>query len=178
MALVFAACQSDVCKVKGTVALHDGATLLIAPCVVDSTLTGDSLQACPTDTVVVAEGTFHWQTKVDTARLYRIWPSDAPQRYATFFAERGTVSISFDSTAVRVSGTYLNDQWQALNDSVADYAQRIDRTVRTLIAAGTPPSLVTRRVSLLYEEIEKLIASTANRNKDNELGRHLASHGL
>ena len=177
--MFFAACQSDVCKVKGTVALHDGDTLLVAPCVTDSTLTGDTQQSYHlTDTVVVAEGTFHWQTKADTAHLYRIWLSHAPQRYATFFAEHGTVSISFDSTAVRVSGTYLNDQWQALNDTVADYAQRIDRTVRTLIAAGTPPSLVTRRVSRLYEEIEKLIASTANRNKDNELGRHLASHGL
>ena len=178
VALFFAACQSDCCKVEGTVALHDGATLLITPCVADSTLTGDAEQTPPTDTVTVTDGRFLWQTVVDTARLYRIWPSHAPQHYASFFAERGTISISIDSTAIRISGTPLNDQWQALNDTVADYAQRIDRTVRTLIAAGTPPSIVSRRVSLLYEEIEKLIASTAIRNKDNELGRHLASYSF
>ena len=41
------------------------------------------------------------------------------------------------------------------NDIRSDYEQRIVRTVRCLVAAGTPPSLVTRRVQQLYDEMEQ-----------------------
>ena len=169
VALSFAACQSDFCRVTGTVSgLSDGDTLL---------LTTDFKNYNPTDTILVAENSFQWETvAADTARLCQIWPLCATQRSATFFIERGNVRISIDSTHSYVAGTRLNDRWQSLNDSVSDYSQRIDRTIRTLLAAGTPPSIVYRRVSQLYEEMEKLVASTAERNKDNELGRLLQSH--
>lgn len=172
MAAFLAACQSDICNVKGTIAKSDSVTLLISPCVTDSSLLVNAT-GHHTDTVAVVNGSFQWQTEADTAQLYHIWTPDEPQRDISFFTERGTVSVSFDSTSIRVSGTYLNDQWQALNDSIADYVQRIDRIVRTLTAAGTSPSIVSQRVSLVYEEMEKLIASTAERNKDNELGRFI-----
>ena len=42
-----------------------------------------------------------------------------------------------------------------LNDIRSDYEQRIVRTVRCLVAAGTPPSLITRRVHQLYDEMEQ-----------------------
>ena len=46
------------------------------------------------------------------------------------------------------------------NDIRSDYEQRIVRTVRCLVAAGTPPSLVTRRVQQLYDEMEQQLSET------------------
>lgn len=166
--LLFTACQSDSCHVKGVISnMTESDTLL---------LTTDIATDFPSDTIIAHDGQFAWETKADTARLCRIWTASNPQHSATFFAERGSVSIFFDSTTTRIEGTHLNDEWQALNDSVINYSQRINRTIRCLIQAGTPPSIVTKRSKALYQQMEHCISEAAERNKDNELGRFIRSH--
>ena len=174
-AILLAACQSDFCHVKGTVSgLADGDTLYLNDLL--STLTTD--QSPHTSIIVVQNGGFIWETEVDTARLYRLWPAHDPQHSVTFFAERGTVCIDIQQSpfTAHVSGTRLNEEWQSLNDMAASYSQRISRTISCLVSAGTPPSLIHQRVSKLYQEMEQIISETAERNKDNELGRFISSH--
>lgn len=169
LALLFAACQSD-CRVTGTVSqLADGDTLL---------LTTDLASNSPTDTLIVADGQFQWQTPADTALLCRLWAASSPLCGVTFFIERGRVTITIDSTCSVVSGTLLNEEWQALNDLTVSYSQRINRTVSCLLSAGTPPSIINRRVAALYEELQRHIDATAEHNKDNELGRYIRAHYL
>ena len=174
--MLLAACQSDFCHVTGTVnGIADGDTLLL------------TTQLLPTDgqlpdtvTIVVQNGSFTWETEADTACLYRLWPIRDDQHAVTFFTERGNVSISIrqqhTSFSSFISGTRLNDEWQSLNDMAISYSQRISRTVSCLLSAGTPPSLVRRRVNELYEELERNISDAAERNKDNELGRFIKNH--
>ena len=167
-ALLLAGCQSDFCHVTGTVSdLPDGDTLFVTP-----SLVTDS----PRTAIIVKDGQFDWKAKADTARLCRLWAAHHPDRDVTFFAERGSVSISMDNGKASVSGTHLNDEWQALNDMAADYSQRINRYISCHVAAGTPPSIITRRVTKLYDEMEQHISDVAERNKDNELGRFIHTH--
>jgi uncharacterized lipoprotein YajG len=73
---------------------------------------------------------------------------------AAIFAERSHVC--------NVGGRTVADT-QQVSDSVKisyiinSYNQRIARTVRCLVSAGTPPSLITRQVNKLYEERERAI---------------------
>lgn len=167
-ALLLVGCQSDFCHVTGTAGdLSDGDTLFVTFCLVTDS---------PKTVILVQEGHFEWSTEADTARLCRLWVARHPNRDVTFFAERGSVSISLDNGKSRVSGTHLNDEWQALNDMAAEYSQRINRQINCHVTAGTPPSLITRRVAKLYEEMEQHISEVAERNKDNELGRFISSH--
>ena len=166
-ALLLAGCQSDFCHVTGTVSdLSDGDTLFVTP-----SLVTDS----PRTAIIVKDGQFDWKTKADTARLCRLWAARHPDRSVTFFAERGKVTIRLDNGEASVSGTRLNDEWQELNDIASDYSQRINRHISCHMAAGTLPSLITRRVTKLYDEMEQHISEVAERNKDNELGRFIRS---
>ena len=165
---MFSACQSRFCQVTGEAdGMADGDTLLVS---------NDLKTGKPTAVVIVQDGHFSWRTEADTARLYRLWALHQPQRSLTFFAERGKVVVSLDHANGRVTGTPLNNKWQALNDMAADYSQRINRYIRCHMAAGPPPSLITRRVDQLYREMERHVSEAAEQNKDNELGRFILSH--
>jgi hypothetical protein len=168
-ALLLVGCQSDFCHVTGTASdMAVGDTLFVT-----SSLMIDSPK---TAIIIEEEGQFSWEVQADSARLYRLWAAHHPDRDVTFFAERGSVSISMDNGKASVSGTHLNDEWQALNDMAADYSQRINRYISCHVTAGTPPSIITRRVTKLYDEMEQHISDVAERNKDNELGRFIHTH--
>ena len=67
--------------------------------------------------------------------------------------------------AIFISATFFADnninrnveKRQEIKEVKVCYTQRIDRTIRCLVAAGTPPSLITRRVTLLYQEMTQRI---------------------
>lgn len=194
-AAMLAACQPPTCHVTGTISgIADGDTLLLT---IDTNLPSPSTllpsqaytHPSQADTIIVHNGSFTWETAADTARLCILQlhphhetttPHETTLHVVTFFAERGDVTINIrqqhTSFTSRVSGTPLNDEWQRLNDMASSYSQRISRTVSCLLSAGTPPSLVRRRVTELYKELEGNISDAAERNRDNELGRFIRTH--
>jgi hypothetical protein len=155
------ACQSPFCKVTG---YSDCDTLLI---------TADGLK---TDTLTTMQGQFQWSARVDTVCLYHLWQLNAPQSNVTFFAEQGHVRIRLVDGKAHVTGTHLNNEWQALNDMAAAYGRRINRTVKELVQANHPSGQIARRVACLYQELEFQFQETARRNHDNELGHFLSTY--
>lgn len=159
--ILMTACQSPFCKVTG---YSDCDTLL---------LTADGLKI---DTLITMQDQFQWSARIDSACLHHLSQLNAPQNIVTFFAEQGHVRIWFVEGKAHVTGTRLNNEWQALNDIAADYGHRINRTVKELVQADTPSGQIARQVAYLYQKLEYQIQETARRNHNNELGRFLSTY--
>jgi len=72
---------------------------------------------------------------------------------AAFFSGRAGIA----NGCVSASSTSQYNDTLTRNQIKAMYDQRIIRTVRCLIGAGTSPSLVYRQVNKLYDEREQVI---------------------
>lgn len=171
--LLTAACQSDRCRISGEARhLDDGAMVYLIT----------DLSTCRhADSAIVNQG--HFALSVadggDHAPLCQIVSAAHPEAGVTFFAVPGDVYVELRPAVgrSRVSGSKVNNQWQALNDSVA----LCDRRLRPLIRAiGKADSLDSRR---LYRDIRRLhtrlndcISDAARRNRDNAMGHYIATH--
>lgn len=157
------ACHSDRFQVSGVATgLNDGDTIC---------LTSDMEQLAPMTLVTVKDQHFKMEETTDTVRLYAIYPAGQPECRVTFFGEPGTIKVEMSNRpgVSRVSGTKLNNEWQALNDKVADYGQRINRLINTKTANQN----LFAQVSKLYQEMINQIDETAKRNSDNQLGKFI-----
>lgn len=169
-ALMTAACQSDTCHIRGEAkGFRDGTRLYLSP----GPTAGE-----PFDSLSIADGRFCYEGTADTARLCRLSPaSDVQHGGLLFFLEPGNIYIELSPMdgRSRVSGTKVNNEWQALNDRVtAD-----DREIRHVMAQARD-SLSPRK---LYDEINRIynglaadIEQAALRNRDNALGRFISRH--
>ena len=167
-ALCFAACQSDTYYIKGEAKdFADGTELYLAEAVGEHHVV---------DTLAVQNGRFAYGAPADE-RLLCLIPAGAAEPALYFFACPGNVYVEL-STKVgrsRVSGTRVNNEWQALNDTVAKY----DRHIRSLFDADSlHPRKIYAGTERLYTTLPRRISETALRNKDNALGRFIDSHYL
>ena len=128
------------------------------------------------DSLVVNDGRFGYDAPASDQLLCLI-PSGTTTPTLYFFACPGNayVELSPEKGCSRVSGTKVNNAWQALNDTVAKY----DGHLRTLFAADSiSPQQTYAASERLYTTLTRRINEAAVRNKDNALGRFISSHYL
>lgn len=167
---IFTACQSDIYYIRGE------ARQLPSGCVLYLT---DDLNANrrPFDSIVVSDGRFHYQGIVDKPHISKLYPAGNPQQGVTFFTEPGNIYIELSSTTgrSRVSGTVINNRWQALNDSVTKYDCRIRR-----ILGSSNDTIIPRQryeeTQQLFNKLTQIIRTTAVYNKNNVLGHFISTH--
>jgi len=175
-AALMAACQSDVYHIRGEArCLRDGTVLYIAD--------GIDRQALPFDSAIVADGRFRLSGTTDTTQLCRIScgvkPTAADSDDITleedkgvtaeevlFFLEPGNIYIELSSRKgrSRVSGTKVNNEWQRLQDRVA----QADRKIRSIVRSSSQDK--HRQAREVYDDIDRDIRDAALRNSDNALG--------
>lgn len=167
-ATLFVACQSDTYSIKGEAPeFTDGTELYLTQAVGEHHVI---------DTVVVRDGRFSYSAPADEQLLCLV-PSGTSKPALYFFACPGNVyvELSPEEGQSRVSGTKVNNEWQALNDTVAKY----DHHLRSLFETD---SLSLRKTfaetEQLYTTLTRRINEAALRNKDNALGRFIDSHYL
>ena len=170
VALAMVACQNDTCRINGEARSFKDGTWLY--------LTADLNNGTPADSLCVRHGRFVYQQTTGTTSLCLIYPAGAsPCSGITFFTEPGNIYIELvkEPGRSRVSGTKVNNEWQALNDSIS----RCDHSIRTLMR-NSRDSISLQRLSAdlqrLYDNMEKAIGATAQRNLDNALGQFINSH--
>ncbi len=170
VAFALAACQPDSCRIKGEAKEFEDSTLLY--------LSTDLRDGHPFDSIRVDDGRFYYRLETDSTCLCLLYPATKhPMEGVTFFTERGNVYIELspETAASRVSGTVINNEWQALNDRVSHCDQQLRETMQE-----AKDSIIIRRlyadVDSLYEGVNQAIRETALRNRDNALGRFINRH--
>lgn len=168
--LLLTACQRDTCRIRGEAKGWKDGTLLY--------LSVNPDNGHPFDSIRVDGGRFDYLLTTDSIRLCLLYPSTkSPSEGVYFFTEPGNIYIELlpKIAASRVSGTVINNEWQALNNDVAHCDRRLRRIMRE-----AKDSINVRRlhadINRLYEDINKNISETAMRNRDNALGQFINSH--
>ena len=107
--------------------------------------------------------------------LYSVMAKKAPACQVSFFTEPGTITIELNSQpgTSRVSGTRLNNEWQQLTDSVEMMGYEVARLLRHPAADTTAQKALANRVDSLHRKMSACILNTAQRNKDNPLGKYI-----
>ena len=167
---MIAACQSNTYHIKGEAkGFKEGTSLCLSAGLTDRKTI---------DTLYITNGRFSYEGATDSVYLCRLCPVGAHQEEEIlFFLEPGNIYIELSQEAShsRVSGTKVNNEWQALNDRVTASDHEIRR-----IMAQAKDSISTRK---LYDDMERIytgltadIKKTALRNKDNALGHFISHH--
>jgi hypothetical protein len=175
--LAMAACQSNTYYIKGEAKEMGNGTKLYMTAVTDDTQ--------PIDSMVVIDGRFTLTGTADTAMLCKLYPASSPEVSVTFFLEPGNIYIELaqqlssltgkSRSLSRVSGTKVNNEWQALNDTVAKY----DRLLRGLRKSDSiEPRKLYCQTDSIYGTLNRRINEVALRNRDNAMGRFIASHHM
>lgn len=171
---VLTSCQSDSYYIKGEASMMPDGTVLYITHRLDTHE--------PYDSMIVSNGYFHYRDTTNTVRLCMIYAPSQPQAQVSFFTEPGNIYIELTphTARSRVSGTTLNNQWQALHDTVAHYDRQLRYIVVTKSQATTPgdslsPTRLHAQVKRLYQALEQRISETALTNRDNALGRFIIS---
>lgn len=165
--LMATACQPDSFRLNGIVhGINDGDTLF---------LTRDFRSGTPQDTLVVSNGKFAIHSRTDSTSICMIYQKDHPETNAIFFVEPEeiTVELSTEYGKSRVSGSKVNNEFQAMSDNVLSYSTQINKLTEQAYQEGlTPEQQVTliAETERLYSEMMLTIVTTAERNIDNELG--------
>ena len=169
-AFTLMACQSNTFNINGTAkGFADGDTIYI---------TTDFRNGSPIGMAIVSQEKFTITDTADSTFLCMAYSAKQPDNSLTFFLEPGNINIEFNDSpgTARVSGTKLNDEWQTLNQSAADYGERINRIIEEMTKAGSPQSTIMAEVKKMNNELTGTIIETAERNIDNELGYFIISN--
>ena len=123
----------------------------------------------------VSNGKFSFYGEIRETGLYSVMAKKAPACQVSFFTEPGTITIELNSQpgTSRVSGTRLNNEWQQLTDSVEIMGYEVARLLRHPAADATAQKALANRVDSLHRKMSACILNTAQRNKDNPLGKYI-----
>lgn len=168
---MLAACQSKTYQIKGTVEdIADGDTLF---------LTTDLQQGIPRDTILVKDGMFELSGETDSTYFCLIYNKDNETLTIPLFIEPGTIKVKLSITpgASRVGGTFINDEWQRMNDSTMVIGKEINSIAEKLYAndkaTQEEQNKAMSRIEQLNKRFSTVVLNTTERNIQNELGYFL-----
>ena len=123
----------------------------------------------------VRQGKFSFYGEVQEVRLYSVMVKQAPACQVSFFTEPGTTTIELNSQpgTSRISGTKLNNEWQLLTDSIAAMGNRIAKMIHHPAADTIAQKALAYSIDSLHRKMSACILNTAQRNKDNPLGKYI-----
>ena len=167
--LVLCSCQSDVYQITGCAPqLQDGDTITLAFEDPPQKVLGEAY---------VTDGVFKFAGTTDTTLFCRAYLNSDQLTSVSFFLEPGAITIELNRhpKPSRVSGTVLNNQWQALNDTIQKLGVQLIRLAQS--STHTPPPmprpLLQQRIDSLHRRLSDCITETAERNNDNVLGKYI-----
>ena len=170
IAALFASCSSNDCKIQGTIeGGNDGDTLLLIT---------DQENGIPFDTIFVKDGKFEYELALDSTTLCFV-QTQKGNNILPFFLEPGniTITIKDDPALSTISGTHLNEEWQALNSAASQYQKEMTQMMEA--AQDTTQATQEALKAKAMETTQKLSAKfyqTAEKNIDNELGYLLVTN--
>ena len=163
--LVLCACQSNTFQIDGFArSFAEGDTICLMK-------EGGQPMAIST----VSNGKFSFYGEIQETGLYSVMAKKAPACQVSFFTEPGTTTIELNNEpgTSRISGTRLNNEWQQLTDSVEMMGYEIAKLLRHPAADSTAQKALANRVESLHRRMSACILNTAQRNKDNPLGKYI-----
>lgn len=176
---MFAACQSDTYRIKGSgTALTDGDVLYLIT---------DVEKGIPGDTIVVKDGTFKLEGQADSVILCAIQDQYRQKFVIPFFIEPGTIKIEIskdrqsaisgqylsERPVTKVSGTSINNEWQKVVDSSTVLAQKIERIGQLIYENKLGKDELDakeKEIKALRNDFKNIIVDYAKKNIKNELG--------
>jgi len=165
---MFCSCQSDSYRIKGCAQqLKDGDTITLAFEDPPQRILGRAY---------VTNGVFKFAGTTDTTLFCRAYLNRDPQTNVSFFLEPGNITIELNRypRPSRVSGTVLNNEWQALNDSVQKLGNMLIRIAETSTKTQPTPIIqIQMTIDSLHRRISDCITQAGQRNKKNVLGRYI-----
>ncbi len=172
-AVALTACQSNTYKITGSAeGLQDGDTLFI---------TSDLQTGYPSDTLVIKDGKFQTEGKVDSVHLCMIYCASRNEVNAPFFAEAGNIQIKLSEKpgATRISGTLCNDEWQKMNDEVMTIGKDINRIAERIYGeqvSAEEQQKGMEQIEKLNQRFSEMVVQSTERNINNELGYFLLNY--
>ena len=164
---LLAACQSNSFQINGIArAFQEGDTIC---------LTYDDEPENVFAQTTVSDGKFEFAGETDAFRLCRAYVKRQPDCNATFFLEPGHITIEFYPRPAisRVSGTRCNNEWQHLSDSIQLLAKEIVYILRHPATNTLAQQRNVHIIDSLHRRMSDCILHTAQRNRDNPLGRYI-----
>jgi hypothetical protein len=164
---LLAACQSNSLQINGIArAFQEGDTIC---------LTYDDEPENVFAQTTVSDGKFEFAGETDAFRLCRAYVKRQPDCNATFFLEPGHITIEFYPRPAisRVSGTRCNNEWQHLSDSIQLLAKEIVYILRHPATDTLAQQRNVHIIDSLHRRMSDCILHTAQRNRDNPLGRYI-----
>lgn len=164
---LLAACQSNSFQINGIArAFQEGDTIC---------LTYDDEPENVFAQTTVSDGKFEFAGETDAFRLCRAYVKRQPDCNATFFLEPGHITIEFYPRPAisRVSGTRCNNEWQNLSDSIQLLAKEIVYILRHPATDTLAQQRNVHIIDSLHRRMSDCILHTAQRNRDNPLGRYI-----
>ena len=159
------ACQSNTFQINGFArAFEEGDTIC---------LMNESQQPIAISTV--SQGKFSFYSEMKSVELYSVMVKRAPACQVSFFTEAGTTTVELNSKpgTSRVSGTKLNNEWQQLTDSIALMGYQIAKMLKYPAADTIAQKALAHSIDSLHRRMSACIQNTAQRNKDNPLGKYI-----
>ena len=164
---LLAACQSNSFQINGIArAFQEGDTIC---------LTYDDEPENVFAQTTVSDGKFEFAGETDAFRLCRAYVKRQPDCNATFFLEPGHITIEFYPRPAisRVSGTRCNNEWHHLSDSIQLLAKEIVYILRHPATDTLAQQRNVHIIDSLHRRMSDCILHTAQRNRDNPLGRYI-----
>ena len=169
--IAFCSCQSDSYKINGyALELKEGDTITLALEEHQKTILGQTL---------VTNGNFKLTGITDTTIFCRAYLNRDPLTYVSFFLEPGDITIELNPYPApsAVSGTVLNNEWQGLNDSVQMLGYQLIRIAENASRdQNIDPKQTQHSIDSLHRKISNCIKNTAQRNRDNVLGKYIKNN--
>ena len=161
------ACQSHSYQIDGYARdFKDGDTI----CLVSENHIGQIMKQ-----TVITNGTFHFTGETDSVCLCDAYLKHDPTSRVSFFLEAGHIVLELHQYPVlsRVSGTYINNSWQQLADSVSYLSQDMIRILQNPSQDASEHAGNVQIVDSLHKRMVSCILNTARRNRDNPLGQYI-----
>ena len=170
--LALCSCQSDVYQINGCASqLKNGDTITLRLEDPPQKLLGEA---------IVTDGTFRFVGTTDTTLFCKAYRNGDQLTSVSFFLEPGTITIELNQhpQPSRVSGTLLNNEWQALNDTVQKLGTKLIRLaqISTLQHPPLPRPQLQHDIDSLHRRLSDCITETAQRNQHNLLGTYIMNN--
>ena len=173
MAVTLASCQSNSYKIEGsTEGFEDGDTIL---------LTTDMENGIPSDTIIIKDGRFSCSGETDSLFFCILYSPSGQFEALPMFVESGIIHVHLSKQpgASKVSGTKINDDFQALNDSAMAMSKKFIEIAQQYgnDVTDAQRAEIERQVLQAQLSLTNCLYKTAERNMDNELGYMIVTSG-
>ena len=166
--MIVCSCQSDIYRINGYAkALNDGDTVWLAHVANPHNIIGHA---------IVSEGKFAMSGTTAAPTFCMAYTNKANTSGITFLLEPGTITLELSPVEhlSRVSGTILNNRWQALNDDIRRLGKQLIALAEDSTTTGQEAHLQKlSAIDSLHRKMSECITYVARDNADNPLGRYI-----